>query len=69
MAWLEKRGDSFHLSFRLGDQKFKRSLKTRDQAAADTALVRAELLSYGMFFIPFLAIGNYYAQIESISSS
>jgi integrase len=42
MAWLEKRGDSFHLSFRLGDQKFKRSLKTRDQSIADTALIRAE---------------------------
>ena len=26
------------------------------------------LLSYGMFFIPFLAIGNYYAQIKSIPS-
>lgn len=42
MAWLEKRGESFHLSFRQGDQKFKRSLKTRDQTEADTVLVRAE---------------------------
>jgi integrase len=42
MAWLEKRGDSFHLSFRLGNQKFKKSLKTDNQTEAETALARAE---------------------------
>ena len=35
MAWLEKRGDSFHLCFRLGNEKFKKSLKTTEQDEAD----------------------------------
>ena len=42
MAWLEKRGDNFHLCFRLGEQKFKRSLKTANQREADTAVARVE---------------------------
>ena len=42
MAWLEKRGDSFHLCFRLGEQKFKRSLKTTNQREAATAVARVE---------------------------
>lgn len=42
MAWLEKRGDSFHLCFRLGDRKFKRSLKTTNQREAETAVSRVE---------------------------
>lgn len=42
MAWLEKRGDSFHLSFRLGDRKFKRSLKTVNQSEAEAVVARVE---------------------------
>lgn len=34
MAWLEQRGKQFHLSFRIGGRKFKKSLKT---ASADEA--------------------------------
>lgn len=42
MAWLEKRGEQFHLCFRIGDQKFKRSLKSTDEGAADAAVARVE---------------------------
>ncbi len=42
MAWLEKRGNSFHLGFQLGEQKFKRLLKTSNQREADTAVARVE---------------------------
>lgn len=42
MAWLEKRGDSFHLCFRLGNEKFKKSLKTTEQDEADATLSRVE---------------------------
>ena len=56
MAWLEKRGDSFHLCFRLGEQKFKRSLKTDDQSDAETTLARVErrlkLIENGDLSIP-----------------
>lgn len=42
MAWLEKRGGSFHLCVRLGEQKFKRSLKTINHRAAETAVSRVD---------------------------
>ena len=42
MAWLERRGDRFHLCFRLGEQKFKRSLKTTNQREAETTVCRVE---------------------------
>lgn len=42
MAWLERRGDRFYLCFRLGEQKFKRSLKTTNQREAEAAVCRVE---------------------------
>ncbi len=42
MAWLEKRGECFHVCFRLGERKFKRSLKTTRQREADVVVARVE---------------------------
>ena len=42
MAWLEKRSGSFHICFRFGDQKFKRSLKTTDRNQAESTLTKVE---------------------------
>ncbi len=56
MAWLEKRGDRFHLCFRLGKQKFKRSLKTTNQREAETTVCRVnrrlKLIEDGELSIP-----------------
>lgn len=56
MAWLEKRGDGFHLGFRFGDQKFKKSLKTNEPRLANLALARVErrleLIEQGEVEIP-----------------
>ena len=42
MAWLEKRGECFHVCLRLGERKFKRSLKTTNPRDADIAVARVE---------------------------
>ena len=42
MAWLEKRGECFHVCFRFGERKFKRSLKTTSQREAEAAVVRVD---------------------------
>jgi integrase len=42
MAWLEERGNQFHLCVRIGRRKLKRSLKTVDPKEAETLLARAE---------------------------
>ncbi|MDZ4686697.1 MAG: tyrosine-type recombinase/integrase [Planctomycetaceae bacterium] len=56
MAWLEERGEQFHLCLRIGGRKLKRSLKTADQAAAASLLERAErrlhLLELGELELP-----------------
>lgn len=56
MAWLEKREGNFHLGFRLGDHKFKKSLKTSDAKLAHLALARVErrlgLIEQGEISIP-----------------
>ncbi len=40
MAWLEERGDQFHLCLRVDGQKLKRSLKTADREEAEALLLR-----------------------------
>ena len=35
MAWVEQRGELFHVAFRVCDRRFKRTLKTADRRAAD----------------------------------
>ncbi|MCG8584591.1 MAG: hypothetical protein MI757_07765 [Pirellulales bacterium] len=43
MAWLEqKKSGNFLVVFRYGDQKFKKSLKTRSEKAAQGRLSRLE---------------------------
>ena len=42
MAWLEKRRGTLHLNFRVGPQKFKRSLKTADEREAAAIQSRVE---------------------------
>ena len=34
MAWLEKRGDTFHVLFRLGARRFKGTLRTGNSHSA-----------------------------------
>ena len=56
MAWLEQRGNSFHLVHRFGNQKLKRSLHTGNQREAESALERVErrlrLIENGDLTIP-----------------
>src|SRR4051812_34857370 len=40
MATIEKRGNSFRLVFRFAGKRFRRSLKTNDHTAAQSALAR-----------------------------
>ena len=43
MAWLEREPSGhFHVRFRIGTRKFKRSLKTKSESAAETRRVRLE---------------------------
>lgn len=43
MSWLEQRSSGcFHVVFRLGDRKFKRSLKTRSQSRAEGVRLRLD---------------------------
>src|SRR5262245_31074722 len=42
MAWLEKRGDGYHIYFRQAGQRFSRSLKTASLKRAETLLSRLE---------------------------
>lgn len=57
MAWIQKdRSDNYHVCFRLGDRKFKRSLKTASQSQAESAKGRIEesmrLVDRGYLVIP-----------------
>lgn len=57
MAWIQKdRSDNYHVCFRLGDRKFKRSLKTASQSQAESAKGRIEesmrLVERGYLVIP-----------------
>lgn len=40
MAWIEKRGEVFRISFRLGEQRVNQSLKTSDELEAKECLAR-----------------------------
>ena len=35
MAWVEQHGERFHVAFRIGDRRFKKTLKTADRRTAD----------------------------------
>ena len=56
MAWLEKRGQYFHIEFRFGCQRFKRSLKTCNEQEASELAARVErklrLVEQGDLAIP-----------------
>lgn len=56
MAWLEQRGKLFHLAFRIGDRKFKKSLKTANPNDAASMATRIErrlaLIEQGDLSIP-----------------
>ena len=57
MAWLEREPSGhFHVRFRIGTRKFKRSLKTKSESAAETRRVRLEetirLVESGRLTIP-----------------
>ena len=56
MAWLEQRGNQFHLGIRLGSQKLKRSLQTNDPQEAQNLMDRVErrlkLIDQGDLVIP-----------------
>lgn len=42
MAWLQQRGNQFHLGIRIGDRKVKRSLQTNDADEAQQTLAKVE---------------------------
>ena len=42
MAWLVKRGETFHVAFRLGNNEFRKSLKTKNQRKAEASMHRLE---------------------------
>lgn len=43
MAWLEQEASgNFHIAFRLGSKKFKRSLRTKDEREAEARRLRLE---------------------------
>ena len=57
MAWLERdRSGNIHVCFRLGERKFKRSLRTKDNRSATASCSRVEenirLLEMGRLTIP-----------------
>ena len=56
MAWLELDGEYFHVAFRFGNQRFKRSLRTKERKDAETHLARLEenirLVERGRLVIP-----------------
>lgn len=57
MAWLEQKpSGTFHLVFRIGEQKFRRSLKTKDKKEASSRRNRVEenlrLVEAGRLDIP-----------------
>jgi integrase len=57
MAWIQKdRSDNYHVCFRLGGQKFKRSLKIASESQAESAKARIEenirLVRRGILVIP-----------------
>ena len=58
MAWLEQKteGGTFHIRFRLGEEKFRRSLRTKDRREANTRCARVEenlrLVEAGRLVIP-----------------
>jgi integrase len=56
MAWLEQRGDQFHLGIRIGDRKLKRSLQTNNPDEAQRTVARVErrlkLIEQGDLVLP-----------------
>ncbi|NQT38036.1 MAG: hypothetical protein HQ581_11130 [Planctomycetes bacterium] len=57
MAWLEREpSGQFHIRFRIGSRKFRRSLKTKSESEAETRRVRLEetlrLVESGRLTVP-----------------
>ncbi|MCA9014466.1 MAG: site-specific integrase [Planctomycetaceae bacterium] len=42
MAWLEKKGDTYQISFRFAGQRYKKSLKTKEESKAEARKTRIE---------------------------
>lgn len=42
MAWLEKKGNTYQILFRFGGQRYKKSLKTKDEKKAEARKIRIE---------------------------
>lgn len=56
MAWLDERNGRYHVNFRLGNKKYKKSLKTKNERLANQLLGRVEenlaLIARGRLTIP-----------------
>ncbi len=56
MAWIEQHGERFHVAFRIGDRRFKKTLKTADRRAADALAQRIDerlrLIEAGHIVLP-----------------
>ena len=56
MAWVEQHGNRFHVAFRIGDRRFKKTLKTADRRAADALAQRIDerqrLIEQGHIVLP-----------------
>jgi len=56
MAWVEQHGQRFHVAFRIGDRRFKKTLKTTDRRAADALAQRIDerlrLIEAGHIVLP-----------------
>ncbi len=56
MAWVEQHGQRFHVAFRIGDRRFKKTLKTTDRRAADALAHRIDerlrLIEQGHIVLP-----------------
>ena len=42
MAWVEQHGNRFHVAFRIGERRFKKTLRTGDRRAADAMAQRID---------------------------
>ncbi len=56
MAWVEQHGERFHVAFRIGNRRFKKTLKTEDRRAADALAQRIDerlrLIDQGHITLP-----------------
>ncbi len=56
MAWVEQHGNLFHVAFRIGERRFKKTLKSTDRRAADALAQRIDerlrLIDQGHITLP-----------------